>query len=159
MKTFFKYTFITACILFSTTIRAQNSAKEINSDSLVAYAKTLIGVPYKYAHSNPKKGFDCSGFVSHVFGKFGLELPRASSVYIRMGTKIDIADTQKGDIIVFTSPRNRNKSRAGHVGIICETGNSLLFIHATSGKAKSVVITPITKHYKERFIKIIRVNK
>lgn len=156
---FFKPIFIAACIFSSAALYAQQRSVNIEADgdSVVAYAKTLIGIPYKYAQSIPAKGFDCSGFVSHVFGKFGMELPRASYAYLQLGTKVNIKEARKGDIIVFTSPRNRDKTRAGHVGIICETGDSMEFIHATSGKAKSVTITPMTKHYRERFIKIIRV--
>ena len=52
---------------------------EINRDSIIAYAKQYLGTPYVYASSNPKKGFDCSGFVSFVFSNFGLTLPRSSS--------------------------------------------------------------------------------
>ena len=154
---FLKPILIGAFIFSSAACYAQQRSVDIESDCVVTYAKTLIGTPYKYAQSNPVKGFDCSGFVSHVFGKFGMELPRASSAYLQLGRKVDVTEAQKGDIIVFTGPQNRDKTRAGHVGIICKTGDSIEFIHATSGKAKSVTITPMTQHYRERFIKIIRV--
>ena len=37
---------------------------------LIDYAKTLKGIRYKYASADPKKGFDCSGFVMYVFKHF-----------------------------------------------------------------------------------------
>ncbi len=37
--------------------------------SLVSNAKKYIGVRYKYSQSN-ENGFDCSGYVKYVYGKF-----------------------------------------------------------------------------------------
>src|SRR3954465_11481721 len=34
---------------------------------VLAYAETLIGTPYKYGSADPDIGFDCSGFITHVF--------------------------------------------------------------------------------------------
>ena len=34
---------------------------------LVSFARILVGVPYKYASSDPAIGFDCSGFITYVF--------------------------------------------------------------------------------------------
>ncbi|MET3113969.1 cell wall-associated NlpC family hydrolase [Pedobacter sp. CG_S7] len=31
--------------------------------ALIKFAKTLIGIPYRYASSNLEKGFNCSGFL------------------------------------------------------------------------------------------------
>ena len=36
----------------------------------ISFAKQLLGTPYRPAGSNPKKGFDCSGFVNFVFPEF-----------------------------------------------------------------------------------------
>src|SRR5687768_13672096 len=57
-------------------IQAEDSALKIphtiqtgntSPADVVAFAKTLIGVPYKYASANPAEGFDCSGFITYVF--------------------------------------------------------------------------------------------
>ena len=46
--------------------------------TLIAYAKTLIGTPYKYASVNPAEGLDCSGFITTVFNHFNIKVPRSS---------------------------------------------------------------------------------
>lgn len=43
---------------------------------LVSYALSLQGIPYRYGKETPREGFDCSGFVKHVYGKQGIWLPR-----------------------------------------------------------------------------------
>ena len=40
---------------------------------LIRYAKIFLGIPYRRAGSNPKKGFDCSGFVNYVFKNFKIK--------------------------------------------------------------------------------------
>jgi len=37
---------------------------------MLRYAESLLGVPYRWAGNTPA-GFDCSGYVQHVYGKFG----------------------------------------------------------------------------------------
>ncbi|WP_369013624.1 C40 family peptidase [Flavobacterium anhuiense] len=130
---------------------------EINRDSIIAYAKQYLGTPYVYASSNPKKGFDCSGFVSYVFNNFGLTLPRSSSGYKNIGKALKPEEFKVGDVLVFYGYKNRNV--VGHLGIICEAnGMQSKFIHASSGKAQQVTITALdTEHYTKRFYKCVDV--
>lgn len=133
------------------------SQTEINRDSIVSYAKQYLGTPYVYASSNPKKGFDCSGFVSYVFNNFGVTLPRSSSGYKNLGRALKTEEFKVGDVLVFYGYKNRNV--VGHVGIICEAnGMQSKFIHASSGKAQQVTITALdTEHYTKRFYKCVDV--
>ncbi len=126
-------------------------------DSLVNYTKMFVGKPYRYGHNSPKTGFDCSGLVWYVFKHFGIDVPRSSMHYMNVGTPVSLSEAKIGDIILFTRPKHVDKNRVGHLGIVCKTGNCLQFIHATSGKAKSVTISSLTPHYKKRFIKITRI--
>lgn len=130
---------------------------EINRDSIIEYAKKSLGIPYKYASNDPKKGFDCSGFVSYVFKNFGMNLPRSSGGYKNLGTALKPEEFKVGDVLVFYGYKNRNV--VGHVGIICEAnGMQSKFIHASSGKAQKVTITALdTEHYTKRFYKCIDV--
>lgn len=164
-----KFTFylFTAFVLFSsfTTKEDQkitsNQIQEIQSiidrDSIITYSKKYLGIPYLYAGNTPKKGFDCSGFVNYVFKYFDIELPRSSSSYKNIGKAKSPEDFKVGDILVFYG--YKDKKRIGHLGIICEAnGMKSKFIHASSGKIKSVIISALdSNHYSNRFYKCINV--
>lgn len=129
----------------------------IDRDSIILYAKQYLGTPYLYAGNNPKKGFDCSGFVNYIFQHFEVTVPRSSSGYKNLGTAKKADDFKVGDVLVFYG--YRNKSIVGHVGIICEAnGMHSKFIHASSGKAGSVTISDLdSEHYSKRFYKCVDV--
>ncbi len=124
---------------------------------VLSFAKTLIGIPYLYASTDPSKGFDCSGFVTYVFNHFSISMPRSSVDFTHVGKDIDYRDARAGDLILFTGTDSTNRV-VGHMGIVEGNENSVLhFIHSSSGKAKGVVITAFEKYYKSRFIKVIRI--
>ncbi|HLG02820.1 MAG TPA: NlpC/P60 family protein [Bacteroidia bacterium] len=128
-------------------------------DSIVSYAKTFIGKPYKYGYCSPDAGFDCTGLAWHVFNHFGYAIPRSSKEYLTFGREIPINECRKGDIIVFRGTHPDDKS-AGHVGIISSNpGEPLKFIHCSSSKYhRGVVITDYyNSNYPKRFIRVCRV--
>ena len=132
--------------------------KRNKEDSLVAFAKSLIGTPYVYASSSPS-GFDCSGFVYYVYKKFNMDVSRSSYTIGEQGKEIDTVQAMKGDIILFQGT-DMNDPKIGHVGIIIsEKGQPIEFIHSSSStKNNGVVITKLTDgHYRQRFIKVVRV--
>ena len=150
-----------------TTIAAPDPAiykavREINTgsaipDSLVAFGKSLVGTPYLYASSDPQNGFDCSGFITHVFSHFGIAVPRSSVDFTNVGIEIPKEFASPGDLILFTGTDSTIRI-VGHMGIVesNERGN-LLFLHSTSGKAYGVVISPLNGYYETRFVKVIRI--
>ncbi len=77
----------------------------IAGSAVIAEASKYVGTPYVSGGSSPSTGFDCSGFVSYVFGQLGFNLPHQSGAYYSVGTRV--SSPQPGDIIV--SP--------GHVAI------------------------------------------
>lgn len=122
---------------------------------LISFAKTLIGIPYRYACSNPAIGFDCSGFVSYVFHNFGFDAPRSSSEFSKAGKPVKLEEAQVGDVLVFTGTNPKVRT-VGHVGIIASIeGDTIQFIHATSGKAHGVTITTLNPYYKSRLMKAV----
>ena len=162
--------FFTLIFLPSFSIRAQGAAspkKEtpenldpcINRADLVVYAKQYQGTPYHRGSSNPKNGFDCSGFVNYIFKHYHVSLPRSSREYKALGTSLKPEEFKVGDIVVFYGFRDRG--HIGHVGIICEAnGMKSRFIHASSGKAHHVTISDLASEgYKTRFYKCIDVIK
>jgi cell wall-associated NlpC family hydrolase len=128
-------------------------------DSIVAYAKTLVGTPYLYASVDPKAGFDCSGFITHVFSHFNLNVPRSSVDFTNYGLEINKEETRPGDLILFTGTDSTIRV-VGHMGIIVENNKGeIQFIHSSSGHANGVVITALNGYYQGRFVKTIRVFK
>lgn len=126
-------------------------------EKLVSFAETLIGIPYKYATSDPKVGFDCSGFITYVFNHFNLVVPRSSVDFTDKGKEVPLLQARRGDIILFTGT-DSGKHIVGHMGIITYSSpDSTAFIHSTSGKQYGVTITPLEEYYMGRFMKVIRV--
>jgi cell wall-associated NlpC family hydrolase len=129
----------------------------VKPDTLLAFAKTLIGIPYLYASTDPFKGFDCSGFIYYVFNHFGMEVPRSSVDFTNFGKEISIENAKRGDLILFTGT-DSTVHIVGHMGIVENIKeDTLYFIHSTSGKANGVVITSFGNYYRSRFVKVIRV--
>jgi cell wall-associated NlpC family hydrolase len=61
-------------------------------DELVNFACSLAGKPYKYSSTDPKQGFDCSGFVTYVFNHFNILVPRTSIDFTPVQTPIFLQD-------------------------------------------------------------------
>lgn len=130
---------------------------QVSPENLLSFARTLIGVPYKYASTDPAEGFDCSGFITYVFNHFKIKVPRSSIDFTNAGKEISADEALPGDLILFTGTDSTQRF-VGHMGIISErTPDSTFFIHSTSGKAFGVTITPFNSYYKSRFVKVIRI--
>jgi LysM repeat protein len=102
-------------------------------DSLIHYAKTLINTPYRSGSKGPN-GFDCSGFTSYVYGKFGKHLNASSGSQVADGNEIDMDQLQKGDLVFFKG-RSSKRSRIGHVGMFIgnDGQGGFNFIHSANG--------------------------
>jgi len=128
-----------------------------SAESIVLFAETLIGTPYKYGSADPKEGFDCSGFITYVFNHFNISVPRSSIDFTNVGSNIPLKNAKRGDLILFTGTDSTERF-VGHMGIVTFNANdSLQFIHSTSGKAYGVTVTPLNDYYKGRFVKVIRI--
>lgn len=129
----------------------------IPASQLLDFAKSMVGTPYRYASSNPNKGFDCSGFVNYVFHNFGFKVPRSSPEFARAGVPVKLVDAKVGDVLIFTGSNPRVR-RIGHVGIISSIDDGVIkFIHSSSGKANGVTITNLDGYYKSRFMKAVSI--
>ncbi len=134
-------------ILFAFSVNVNAQTKR---DSIINYAKSLVGVPYNYGGCSAT-GFDCSGFVYHVFKKFKQSVPRVSSAYNKYKEKQDLKDCKPADIIVFTGTNSAVK-KPGHVGIVLNNNDGVIdFIHASSSK-KHYGVT-ITRYNASGYVK------
>lgn len=134
------------------------NAGTTNPADLLAFAKSLIGTPYRYGSTDPVNGFDCSGFITYVFNHFNIAVPRSSVAFTNYSTKVELAEAKPGDLILFTGTDSTVRE-VGHMGLITEVNDSIQFIHSSSGKAHGVTITPLNSYYMGRFVKVIRVFK
>lgn len=131
------------------------SQTKTTRDSVVLFAKSLLGTPYLYGSTNPLNGFDCSGFITYVFNHFKITVPRSSYEFANIGVKKTLATCRPGDVVLFTGT-NPLERTIGHIGIVCDTArNNPSFIHSSSGKANGVTITSMeNKFYQERLISV-----
>ena len=133
---------------------------DADPEKIIRFAETLVGTPYVYGSTDPKVGFDCSGFITYVFTNFKIKVPRSSVQFTNVGKTVPIENAKRGDIALFTDPdfNNENSTTVGHMGLITSNDNGIInFIHSTSGKAMSVVVTPFSDHYKKRFVRVARI--
>ena len=128
----------------------------VTPKELVSFAKTLIGVPYKYASTDPNIGFDCSGFITYVFNHFNIKVPRSSVDFTYVGREVSLKNAREGDLILFTGTVDSIKT-VGHMGIVTQNIDTLQFIHSTSGRAYAVANSNFSDHYKKRFVKVVRI--
>jgi cell wall-associated NlpC family hydrolase len=108
---------------------AKQSVGEKATDMLTQ-AMGLLGVPYRRGGTSEETGFDCSGFVRHMYEKsFGRLLPRRANEQAKATETIDREELKPGDLVFF----NTMKKAFSHVGIYVGDGK---FIHAPrTGKA------------------------
>lgn len=130
--------------------------QKVKPADIVDFAKTLVGVPYKYASTDPAQGFDCSGFITYVFRHFNIGVPRSSIDFTHVGNEIAQPEAKPGDLILFRGTDSAS-TVVGHMGIVTENTDSLRFIHSTSGRQYGVTITALGTYYQKRYVKVIRI--
>lgn len=112
-----------------------------NADELIGSAMGLLGIAYRYGGTSVATGFDCSGFMQHIFRRaMGINLPRTSAEQARMGSPVSRSELQPGDMVFF---RTLGGSRISHVGLYI--GNDR-FIHAPR-TGKNIEITSLSHKY------------
>lgn len=135
-----------------------NSETAIMAADMIAFAKKYLGTRYVRGGKSPKRGFDCSGFTSYVFGQFGYKLGASSGDQYSTGSQITREEVCKGDLLFFTG-RNSRSGRVGHVGIAIDNNpvtGEITFIHAAiSGGIRIDRIS--APYYATRFIGARRV--
>jgi cell wall-associated NlpC family hydrolase len=107
----------------STPSRPERVSDERMND-LVIYALSLADTPYRFGGSNTNSGFDCSGYVGHVYRhQLNITLPRTSREISRIGEPLDQSELTLGDLLFY----NTQHTPFSHVGIYIGEGK---FVHA-----------------------------
>lgn len=97
-------------------------APSASASSVVSYAYQFLGTPYVWGATGPST-FDCSGFTSYVYKKFGVNIGRTTYDQINVGTPVSREDLQPGDLVF----ERGSASAPQHVGIYVGGGQ---IIHA-----------------------------
>jgi cell wall-associated NlpC family hydrolase len=88
-------------------VQESQTLLEKASSSIEATLNTaldLLGIRYRWGGSKPESGFDCSGFVGHVFHEgLGLDLPRSARELSRTGEPVAKDELQPGDLVFFNT--------------------------------------------------------
>ena len=134
--------------LFAPLLNNAKAAAPVKGDKVAAYAKTLVGKPYKYGGTT-EKGFDASGFVQYVYQKTAkVKLPRTVADQYKKGQKVAYKNLQPGDLVFF----KLDGKKVSFVGIYLGKDQ---FIAATS---KGVKIQQLgAKYWKPYFVSGARI--
>jgi cell wall-associated NlpC family hydrolase len=90
------------------------TAPSAAAQTAVDTARAQVGKAYRYGAAGPDS-FDCSGLTQYAYRAAGIELPHSSRSQSEMGTPVERADLQPGDLVFFYDP-------VGHVGIYVGDG-------------------------------------
>jgi cell wall-associated NlpC family hydrolase len=114
------------------------------AEQALSSAYTFTGLRYKRGGTSADTGFDCSGFVRHVFGaSCRLELPRTAREQYELGQEVAREDLHRGDLVFF-------RGRQGwHVGIYTGDGQ---FIHSPNRHGAVKVSSLSSGYYKRTYL-------
>lgn len=101
--------------------------KPKNNNKIVNIAKSLQGARYSFGANGPNS-FDCSGFTRYVYNQVGISIPRTTRGQATVGKKVNKANLQPGDLIIFSGTYRRGPS---HAGVYIGNGK---FIHASTSR-------------------------
>jgi len=113
---------------------------------IVALAKSLAGVPYRFGGIDID-GFDCSGLVFYVYDCFGITVPRSAREQARLTGNKRTRQAAPGDILIF------NLNRVWHSAIYLGNGR---FIHAPTAGGW-VRFEDLNEYWLSRLRKVINV--
>jgi cell wall-associated NlpC family hydrolase len=113
--------------------------------NIAAYALSLLNAPYVWGGSDLETGFDCSGFVAHVYRKAAdIHLRGNAAAMSKAGRSVSNADVLTGDLVFF----NTKGKSASHVGIYVGDNK---FVHASNPRTGVRVDRLDNKYYAARF--------
>ena len=105
------------------------------AQTLARSALRFLGAPYVFGGTS-SSGFDCSGYVQHVFGMLGIVLPRTADAQYDAGRPAT-GGPRTGDLVFFDT-----YGGVSHVGIYLGHGE---FVHASS--SHGVMVSKLSEAY------------
>ena len=100
-------------------------------------ARRWAGTPHRLGGTTTS-GIDCSALVQRIYTQaFGMDVPRTTEQQVTIGTPVDPALLQPGDLVFFRPTRTTR-----HVGIYLSNGE---FVHAS--KSQGVAVSRLDEPY------------
>ncbi|MFA7493258.1 MAG: NlpC/P60 family protein [Proteiniphilum sp.] len=142
---------LASCGAGKTTVSSSKTPTSLQDD-IIQYGRQYLGKPYRYAGKGPNS-FDCSGYTSFVFRKFGYRLDSSSAGQDRqVQTIARREDLRSGDLVFFEG--NRKNGSVGHVGIVTEAFSNGHFKFIHSSTTSGVIISSSTEpYYASRYLR------
>lgn len=123
----------------------QDSARNERMNDLVMYAMSLAELPYLRGGSDIRSGFDCSGYVGHVYREvLDIDLPRTTVALNRVGEPLRLSDLHPGDLVFFNTLRRPYS----HVGIYVGENK---FVHSPRTGSRIRVESMELDYWKARY--------
>ena len=126
-----------------------SSRRGIQAQAVLRNALKFLGVPYVWGGVSPT-GFDCSGFVQHVYASCGISLPRTADLQFNIGRVVPAGKEQPGDLIFFET----YCPGPSHIGIFLGRHQ---FCHASSGAGHITISDLREAHFQRCYIGAKRV--
>lgn len=129
----------------ATSSRSPEPTPTGRMNDVALYALSLADTPYRYGGNSGDDGFDCSGFVQHVYlNTLGIRLPRTSAEMSNAGEPLDASQLRPGDLVFF----NTRQRPFSHVGIYVGEER---FVHSPSS-GKAIMVTSMReKYWRDRY--------
>jgi len=106
------------------------------ANTLTRSALRFLGTPYVFGGTSGY-GFDCSGYVQHVYAMLGVHLPRTADAQYYAGSRT-VGGIKTGDLVFFQT----YEPGPSHVGIYLGNGH---FAHASS--SHGVMVSSLSDSY------------
>jgi cell wall-associated NlpC family hydrolase len=132
------FALLAACSSAPKMVPEKAPAVQMHLPRVTHYALSLVGTPYRYGSASREEGFDCSGFVYHVYQRHGILLPRtAREMAVALPRP---GDLRSGDLVFF----NTGSGAFSHVGLFI-SGDQ--FVHAPSNRTGKVLVSSLSNPY------------
>lgn len=112
--------------------------------TIAGTALSLRGAPYRDGGADPS-GFDCSGFITYVFGQHGIAVPRTVTLQFAAGDGVQSDELRAGDLVFFST----TAPGPSHVGMLIGGDE---FVHAPSTRGEVRVERLQSTYWAQRFV-------